>query len=122
MLLHPVISTFIKLKWAKAKTFFRRRVRLLWLFVIIVLSEVFNEYQATIVGYKNEVESIRAEYVEKKGPPSCVEYVSRWFLALIVPLLLLWADQVQIDIEVIQQGLPDQKDIDFAAEVLLKLK
>ena len=93
MLLHPVISTFIKLKWAKAKTFFRRRIRLLWLFVIIVLSEVFNEYQATIVGYTAK-NLTAANYAEKKGPPSCVEYISRWFLALLVPLLLLWADQV----------------------------
>ena len=120
MLLHPVVSTFIKLKWAKAKTFFRRRIRLLLLFVIIVLSEVFNEYQATmwIDDQKNKKGKADATlaYEQKKGPPSCVEYVSRWFLALIVPLLILWADQVKIDIEVIQQEIHDQNEADFASQ------
>ena len=119
MLLHPVISTFIKLKWAKAKTFFRRRIRLLLLFVIIVLSEVFNEYQATmwIDDQKNKQgKTATYAYEKKKGSTSCVEYVSRWFVALIVPLLILWADQVKIDIEVIQQEIPDQNETNFASQ------
>ena len=77
------------------------------MFVIIVLSEVFNEYQATmwIDDQKNKKgKTATSAYEDKKGSTSCVEYVSRWFLALIVPLLILWADQVKIDIEVIQQG------------------
>ena len=47
LLLHPVIGTFVKLKWKVAQSIFRRRVRFLWLFLIILTSEIFNEYKAT---------------------------------------------------------------------------
>ena len=89
------------------------------LFVIIVLSEVFNEYQATmwIDDQKNKQgKTATYAYEKKKGSTSCVEYVSRWFVALIVPLLILWADQVKIDIEVIQQEIPDQNETNFASQ------
>ena len=101
MLTHPVIGTFVKLKWLKAKSYFRRRVRLLFLFVLILTSEIFNEYKATALGGisgndNSTVEDVE-KYIERKGEISCGRYIMRFFLFLVAPFFILWGDQVKFN-------------------------
>ena len=45
LLLHPVIDTFVSLKWKMAHNLYIRRIRFFWLFVVILTSEIFNQYE-----------------------------------------------------------------------------
>lgn len=45
LLLHPVIDTFVELKWKMALNLYFRRIRFFWLFAVILTSEIFNQYE-----------------------------------------------------------------------------
>ena len=45
LLLHPVIDTFVELKWKMALNLYIRRIRFFWLFAVILTSEIFNQYE-----------------------------------------------------------------------------
>ena len=45
LLLHPVIDTFVELKWKMAQNLYIRRIRFFWLFAVILTSEIFNQYE-----------------------------------------------------------------------------
>ena len=45
LLTHPVIDTFVKLKWKMALSLYVRRIRFFWLFAVILTSEIFDQYE-----------------------------------------------------------------------------
>ena len=45
LLLHPVIDTFVELKWKMVHKLYVRRIRFFWLFAVILTSEIFNQYE-----------------------------------------------------------------------------
>ena len=45
LLKHPVIDTFVSLKWKMAHDLYIRRIRFFWLFAVILTSEIFNQYE-----------------------------------------------------------------------------
>ena len=45
LLLHPVIDSFVELKWKMAQNLYIRRIRFFWLFAVILTSEIFNQYE-----------------------------------------------------------------------------
>ena len=70
LLLHPVIDTFVELKWKMVHKLYVRRIRFFWLFAVILTSEIFNQY-------------------EKKAT-TCDEFcILKKILFIIVPMLLL---------------------------------
>ena len=70
LLLHPVIDTFVELKWKMALNLYIRRIRFFWLFAVILTSEIFNQY-------------------EKKAT-TCNEWcILKKILFIILPMILL---------------------------------
>ena len=45
LLTHPVLDTFVKLKWKMALSLYIRRIRFFWLFAVILTSEIFDQYE-----------------------------------------------------------------------------
>ena len=70
LLLHPVIDTFVELKWKMALSLYVRRIRFFWLFAVILTSEIFNQY-------------------EKKATTSDEFCILKKILFIILPMLLL---------------------------------
>ena len=71
LLLHPVIDTFVSLKWKMAHNLYIRRIRFFWLFAIILTSEIFNQY-------------------EKRGTYMCDnECISKRICFIVLPMCLL---------------------------------
>ena len=70
LLLHPVIDTFVELKWRMALNLYIRRIRFFWLFAVILTSEIFNQY-------------------EKKATPCDGGCISKKILFIILPMLFL---------------------------------
>jgi hypothetical protein len=70
LLRHPVIDTFVELKWRMALNLYVRRIRFFWLFAIILTSEIFNQY-------------------EKKATICDVGCIWKKILFIILPMLLL---------------------------------
>ena len=70
LLRHPVIDTFVELKWRMALNLYVRRIRFFWLFAVILTSEIFNQY-------------------EKKATICDVGCIWKKILFIILPMLLL---------------------------------
>ena len=70
LLLHPVIDTFVELKWKMVHKLYVRRIRFFWLFAVILTSEIFNQY-------------------EKKATTSDEFCILKKILFIILPMLLL---------------------------------